>query len=442
MPPAFPTARDQMLSLFQSAAAAVARRHPVAGLDPTAHPLLGAVSDLVTGAKDQVQDPSRAYAPPGGITTPSTTCAGLGWELVQALIAGDADQQRALHDRLSFSQCDPLWAETLIAYVRDLRPDGEPRPVPYIRYEALGDFVMTAQRPDMRVALLSDWGTGTAVARQVAALLARQRPDIVIHLGDIYYSGTAEECDAHFLAPLRAVLPNQPILTLCGNHDVYSGGDGYYELLRKLGQPASYVCLRSPDQRWQILGADTGLHDRDPFDEAQALTRLDPEEELWHADKLRGFPGRTIFLTHHQPFSAFAQIGPLALHDPVNQSLMDSHARLSQAGPIDAWFWGHEHRLQVYAPYRGVLAGRNIGYGAIPVQAVPGPEQPLRNLVDPPTTLTQVDLDVVEGAYTHGFALLDFAGGRIDASYWALTRPDGPIYRERIGSGVMAQAAS
>jgi len=150
----------------------------------------------------------------------------------------------------------------------------------------------------MRIALISDCRTGTNEVRQVARLLAHQQPDLVIHLGDIYYAGTAQECDVHFLASLRAALPDAPLLILCGNHDVYSGGNGYYGLLKKLGQPASYFCLRSPDRSWQILAADTGLHDRDPFGETAALTRLDPAEELWLTEKLRGFPGRTVFLTH------------------------------------------------------------------------------------------------------------------------------------------------
>lgn len=154
----------------------------------------------------------------------------------------------------------------------------------------MSDFVLPAPAAEMRIGLIADWGTGTDEARQVAALLAQQQPDAVIHLGDIYYAGTAEECDAHFLAPLRAVLRDTPLFSLCGNHDVYSGGKGYYGLLGRIGQPASYFCLRSPDNAWQIQAADTGLHDRDPLDEAAALTFLEPEEELWHADKLRGLP--------------------------------------------------------------------------------------------------------------------------------------------------------
>ena len=430
MPAPFPTARDPMLSLLQSAASSVARRR--AAPDPSAHPLVVAAAALAQAHGEPALSaaPTAAHAPPAGTAAPASTCAALGLDLLRALVGGTAAQQQALRDRIAFSQCDPLWAETLLDYARTLQPDGQPRAAPYIRYAALGDFVLPAPRNRARIALLSDWGTGTAEARAVASLLAAQRPDIVIHLGDIYFAGTAEECQAHFLAPLRAALPNTPLFSLCGNHDVYSGGEGYYGLLRELGQPASYFCLRSPDRSWQLLAADTGLHDRDPFDATASLTMLDPQEELWHIDKLRGFPGRTVLLSHHQPFSAYAQIGALAQHDPTNPNLMASHARLAAAGRIDAWFWGHEHRLCLYAPYRGVAAGRNIGYGAIPVAAEA--QAPLPGLIDPPMVGAAVALDVVDGAWTHGFALLDCAPEGIAASYWAITRPGGPIHQEML----------
>ncbi len=426
----YPTARSPLLSVLQSAAASVARRRLGADDAPSRHPLALAASTIAGTAR-----PGRtaSYAPPHGMPVPAMDCAQLGLELLRATIAGDRDRQQALHDRLDFSQCDPLWAETLLDYARDLGPDFRTRPIPYVRYAGLDDFVLTAPQPRMRIALLSDWGTGTREARRVAALLAQQAPDAVIHLGDIYYAGTAEECQANFLQPLRAVLPDTPLFTLCGNHDVYSGGHGYYGLLGQIGQPASYFCLRSPDRSWQILAADTGLNDRDPFDEATALTALDPAEELWHADKLRGFEGRTVFLTHHQPFSAFAQIGPQDHHDPVNPNLMASHERLSAAGRIDVWFWGHEHRLRLYAPYRGVSVGRNIGYGAVPVEAAPDQDTPLPDLLDPPAVSATVTLDLVDGAYAHGFALLDIDDDGIQASYWAATRPDGPVHVEAIG---------
>ena len=407
----FPTARDPVLSLLQSAAAAVTREHP------DSHPLTAAAGCLAT---DQPVD------------NVAGDCVALGLELLRSLVAGDAVRQDRVLDRLRYSPCDPLWSATLLRYAATLLPDGTPQPIPYVRYEALDDFVVEAPGTELRVALFSDWGTGTSESRRVAAMVAEQRPDVAIHLGDIYYSGTAAECDAHFLSPLRAVMPDTRLFSLCGNHDVYSGGTGYYGLLRHIGQPASYFCLRSPDRSWQILAGDTGLNDRNPFEEDTAATHLDPREEVWHAHKLRGFPGRTVFLTHHYPFSAFARAGG-AEHDPTNPALMASHGRLAAAGRIDAWFWGHEHRLRLYAPYRGVI-GRNIGYGAIPVAVDAGSDTPLPGLIDPPAVAADVEIGAVNGVYGHGFVTLDLRAGGIEASYWSLTRPDGPVYRETLGS--------
>src|SRR5439155_180981 len=72
-----------------------------------------------------------------------------------------------------------------------------------------------------------------------------------------------------------------------GNHDRYSGGRGYLELLARLGQPASYFCLQN--QAWQLLAGDTGLHDRDPKHRHANVTSLEEGELGWHLDKITRF---------------------------------------------------------------------------------------------------------------------------------------------------------
>jgi hypothetical protein len=64
---------------------------------------------------------------------------------------------------------------------------------------------------------------------------------------------------------MRAVFPahSARLFTLCGDHDMYGGGVPYYALLDRLGQPASFFCLRNP--HWQLLAMDTGYNDFDPF---------------------------------------------------------------------------------------------------------------------------------------------------------------------------------
>lgn len=77
-----------------------------------------------------------------------------------------------------------------------------------------------------KVAIVGDWGTGQDRADLLLrAPVAAQKPDVFIHLGDIYYSGTSDEMADNYLAVCRKVLPKSvPIFTLCGNHDVYAGG--------------------------------------------------------------------------------------------------------------------------------------------------------------------------------------------------------------------------
>src|SRR5262249_43125138 len=145
----------------------------------------------------------------------------------------------------------------------------------------------------------------TPPARAILEQIASLSPDVVIHLGDVYFSGRPEEVRAHFLDVFEAVFgaARPRVLTLAGNHDRYSGGAGYRALLDGLGQPASYFCLQN--EAWQILAMDSGYHDVDPKQRRSLVTDLEPSELAWHLDKVRRFGATkgTILLSHHQLFS-------------------------------------------------------------------------------------------------------------------------------------------
>ncbi|HEX9394637.1 MAG TPA: hypothetical protein VF923_08300, partial [Gemmatimonadales bacterium] len=49
------------------------------------------------------------------------------------------------------------------------------------------------------VGLAGDWGSGTADAYAVGDALGRLRPDVTIHLGDVYYAGRSDEFTDFFL---------------------------------------------------------------------------------------------------------------------------------------------------------------------------------------------------------------------------------------------------
>jgi hypothetical protein len=222
-----------------------------------------------------------------------------------------------------------------------------------------------------RVVIVGDIGTGTDVAAAVLVAALKFNPDAILHVGDVYYSGTEFEVSHRLVGLIRAVLQSEgsrvPFFTVPGNHEYFTGAVSYLRALDsgKLvvepsqKQSASYFCLRTEDNGWQFLGLDTGYHGHymnvpataqqaaldqlhlgkiskptdtsDPHwpahcnpyfrmaqgadlpvqdtttPDAQVFVR--PDELAWHLDKLTNFAGRSILLSHHQLYSALDVCG-------------------------------------------------------------------------------------------------------------------------------------
>ena len=155
-----------------------------------------------------------------------STCAQLYVGLAAAKATGNDERARELEAEIQYSVCDPLWAKTLFEFDSD-KPE-----IPYRHHESLDDYVLplgpqldTSAPERVKLAFVADWATGTALAKNVMRCIGEQRPDVVIHLGDVYYSGTKEEMNDHFLKVVREYLPEQTqVFNLAGNHDLYAGG--------------------------------------------------------------------------------------------------------------------------------------------------------------------------------------------------------------------------
>jgi hypothetical protein len=347
-------------------------------------------------------------------------CAKLAAEYVMAEITRDTLKASELEDELRYGTCDPLWTIALAIYLASKASLG---PVPYVRYSDLNDFVITLpDKPDLVIGLIADWGTGLDDAKWVLSEVMKKNPDVLIHLGDIYYAGAADENRQNFLEIINAVAPNIPVYTLPGNHDMYSGGEPYYWLLSQLNatallrpyqQKASYFCLRTSN--WQILGMDTGLHDCDPFTVTTNVTFLDQKEAEWHVDKLTNSGGRqTILMSHHQLFTAFGggvgqgASGKALAYNPKLNSVFAPFL-----DKVALWLWGHEHNFEVFNPYLGLKKGRCIGASAIPSLTsqnpyglIQNPDLQGQNAL--PTLSQGVEkLGVTsDGAYFHNYAIL------------------------------------
>ncbi len=268
-----------------------------------------------------------------------------------------------------------------------------------------------------RIVLFGDWATGTpraqALAKQIEAELAEADPDAelhVIHLGDVYYCGEPDEYQRRFLRfwPARGPHKDAVSWNLNGNHDMYSGGRGYFGLItppaaaaapedetaaapedETAAAPEDTTAAASEDktaaasedktgprpdafkqqngtsffrisnEHWQIIGLDSAYIDND----------FDPRQQPW-LDKWLGLapddqsPTRiqhrkTILLSHHQLGSSQAQ-------GSVGPGIRERTDLARRSRLIHAWFWGHEHRAFVYEPYLDVACPVCIGNGGVP----------------------------------------------------------------------------
>ncbi|MGN6352003.1 MAG: metallophosphoesterase [Parafilimonas sp.] len=280
---------------------------------------------------------------------------------------------------------------------------------------------------DAKVIMLGDWGTSNDDCKQLlkAIWLQEENPAAFVHLGDIYYSGSKEECDNNFYNIFRDVakeLGKQmvPVFTIPGNHEYYSMGKGFYHLIDKMNassnqrQGGSYFCLRTADSKWQFLAMDTGQDDNNPY-----VTHLSPfapqlfgdrdsdGELAWHKDKLDNFSGQTIMMSHHQLFTRDSENMIDSDVEPFfNRYLHGYFSRYFNK--IAAWYWGHEHSFAIYQDgIFGLAKGRLLGSSSYEVPQTESssnryyPIVPYaRNNVQPP-----VDND---GFFYHACAVFDF----------------------------------
>ena len=388
-------------------------------------------------------------------------CMKLVSEIFMARALGRHERAIELEQHFKDSTCDPGWLEAIADYLDYFGLSGHRRKVPYIPCTPDGDYVLKTLPDNATVLLIGDWGTGTGSAVRLLEEAATHAPDVFVHLGDIYYAGTPAETRANFLDICNRVFDRAhghvPIYTLAGNHDVYAGGVGYFSLLRELNpsppfppeaaQPASFFSLRNASGTFQLLAMDTGLHDGDPFTVSTDVTWIEAAEAQWHLDAIdavHAVGGKTILLSHHQLFTAFAPIGAAGSRAPelqaYNPRLLETFEAALRADKVMAWFWGHEHNLCIYEPYGPLARGRCIGHGAIPVLCDDDPYGASPEIASPPALVrrpetgqaVQLPLCADGAAFQQGYVILRLhdSAGTVDVEYYLAGSPDEPFYRE------------
>src|SRR5271156_4867489 len=358
---------------------------------------------------NQLQDAyNRALAEPAGEPwyMPQIPVVGLFQTAMEEHLGSDitVSQNRGAVDTNGvplpeqFGDTDPLWIEAVVAEMGTLLTGK----APFISHSHLSGFFYNIE-DNCTIALVADWGADNPGANNVAQQMQNRNPDYAIHLGDIYYAGEAPEAKG-FLYRFRNIASKRSF-ALNGNHEMYSGGKSYFNLvLLNLQQSASYFGLFN--QNWQFLGLDTAYVDHvltSPSD-----SRLQNQFD-WAVDKLKNAARSSVVLTHHQPFSAY-------------QPEHDDGARLRQdIGNLDlaiqpvsifAWFFGHEHRCTIYDDSFNDFRARLIGNGCIPhlPQAPP--------TIAPPVPYKAINSTARPDGYAIcGFVLLTLTGPDMKVEY-------------------------
>lgn len=288
---------------------------------------------------------------------------------------------------------------------------------------ALGENPARVKMNDrVRLVMVGDWGTGLPraqkVARQMRQILeegqAAAVEQHVVHLGDVYYSGWEKEYRKRFLAdgmwPVR-LSEEDTFFSWClnGNHDMYSGGQGYFDFLLtdprfKRQNQTSYFSLFNSN--WTILGLDTAWEDHS----------LANPQAVWVGGEASTSNGKKILLlSHHQLFSAYEGGG-----EKIEERLRP----LIQTERFLSWFWGHEHRCMTFRRHMGVRYGRCVGHGGVPVYMFRGINDPVPSPGE--SEFREFIQSGLERWAKFGFVVLDFEGRNLSIRY---LDEDGKLHR-------------
>lgn len=256
-----------------------------------------------------------------------------------------------------------------------------------------------------RMAVFGDWGTGLYGAPLVAQSIAADRDpiDVIMHLGDVYYSGKQDEIASRFTAlwPSREGALNR---ALNGNHEMYCGGQPYVDAIAASPFKQKYSYFAIQNDHWIVAGLDTAYADHD----------LAAPQADWLSAIVAGAQGRRVVLfSHHQPFSLLSKQGP---------KLVDKLRPVLEGKKIFAWYWGHEHECVLYDKHQGWnMYGRCIGHAGMPEfrPDAMGPAVPTRRFRPfagkngvPGSSILDGPNPYIKGEETkftpHGYAMLRF----------------------------------
>ena len=313
-----------------------------------------------------------------------------------------------------YEELDPGWLEALAEFLESLLPiiGGK---APFV------SSPQTIQIPDsVQIALVGDWGTGNwrtgsnpAPSTKVGQQVASFKPDLSIHLGDVYYAGTGDE-ETYQLVDIWPEASTASF-ALNSNHEMYSGGQPYFKAIANppfgMQKGCSFFVLENSN--WVIVALDSAYYasasniyldgalypDNKPNEQNSFLLTAQASAQL--AGK------RLILLTHH---NGLDETG--ATTNTLWNQVMGAYP--AGGGPA-YWYWGHVHVAAAYQPQGpGNTLCRCCGHGGLPWGEAPELQNP--NVAWFEDRLAN-DPDVPERVLD-GFAVLKLNGPNIQEIFY------------------------
>jgi Calcineurin-like phosphoesterase len=324
----------------------------------------------------------------------------------------------------AYEEFDAHWIESALNYYRTGR-----NRIPFPRHNdpqrVVDPVQQLAAEQEIRIAIAGDWGTGEPAAQAVAARMRDRAPHYTIHLGDVYYSGARGEEQSKFLK----YWPGGSVgsYALNSNHEMYCGGDGYFNVLLndpkfKAQRGLSYFALVNDD--WLIVGLDTAYfaYYQSLLYEQGSLFEPDPGKERYGMVQIQWLQGvlranekkRVIILSHHDGFDIHPVTAKVT-RKPLYQQVTGQLVNINDWW----WYWGHVHAVLVYQRiFLGKNAGmtaRCAGHGAIPYLPVP---RDLSRLSDGTVTVEWAETDLAAHGgdarrAPNGYLLLTLKGAEL-----------------------------
>ena len=218
---------------------------------------------------------------------------------------------------------------------------------------------------DISFVAIGDSGTGSPEQRQIAALMAADPTDLMLHAGDIAYGNTGGTGDATyrtfndwFFDVYAALLPSRALYTTEGNHDSRPSNGNGVAYLDAFTLPTNGASPAYPDHAERYYSFDYGRVHFVVLDTEFAFqdTARRAEQLSWLESDLAGSPQPwKIALFHRSPYSAGVEHGS-------DLAVRNAFGPLFEQYGVQVVVSAHEHDYERTVPTRAGATGTAVTY--------------------------------------------------------------------------------